>query len=96
MEFTKPVSTSRRITVGILPGWQLYAGEIDSFLGQVLEGILAACDRLDINVLVACGVGDIRQFGLGRPAWPLIHEEMDFVDPDFVGRGLGIGALAAG
>lgn len=79
MNSMRSITPSKRITIGVLPGWQLYAGEIDSFLGQVLEGILAACEKLDVNVLVACGVGDVRQFGLGRPAWPLVHQEMDFV-----------------
>ena len=62
-----------RPTIGVLAGWQVYAGTPDSFLGHVLRGIQAAAHDRNCNLLMACGIDS------GQPAWPLISPEVAFV-----------------
>jgi len=67
-----------RSTIGVLAGWQLYAGTIHTLLSPILQGIYtAACER-DCNVLMACGV--VSSFAPEtRVAWPFLSPEVDFV-----------------
>ena len=66
-------SSANRPTIGVLAGWEVYAGTIDSFLGRVFRGIQAAAQDLDCNLLLACGIDS------GKPAWPLNSPDVDFV-----------------
>lgn len=68
-----------RPTIGVLAGWQVHAGTPDSFLHQVFRGIHAAARDTDCNLLLAYSIGSPRGLDLGRPAWPLLTEEADFV-----------------
>lgn len=68
-----------RPTIGVLAGWQAFAGTLDSFLGPVFAGIQSAARDLSCNLLFACGVGGLRETVLGRPAWPILFPEVDFV-----------------
>jgi len=67
-----------RLTIGVLAGWHAYEGTLHSFLGQVFRGVQAAARERDCNLLLACGVGSGKP-GQGRPAWPLLSPEVDFV-----------------
>src|SRR6266508_1372148 len=62
-----------RPTIGVLAGWQVFTGTPDSFLGHVFRGIQAAAHDRNCNLLMACGIDS------GRPAWPLLSHEVDFV-----------------
>src|SRR5689334_13553358 len=62
-----------RPTIGVLAGWPVFTGIPDSFLGNVFRGIQAAARDRNCNVLMACGIDS------GRPAWPLLSPEVDFV-----------------
>ncbi|MBN1873114.1 MAG: substrate-binding domain-containing protein [Anaerolineae bacterium] len=68
-----------RPTIGVLAGWQVHAGTPDSFLHQIYRGVDAAARDNDCNVLMAYGIGSPRNITLGRPAWPLLIPEADFV-----------------
>lgn len=69
-----------RLTIGVLSGWQAYSATIDSFLHQVFLGIHSALQDQDCNLLLAYGIGfgSPRDFGPGRPAWPLLVDTADF------------------
>ena len=62
-----------RPTIGVLAGWPVFTGTPDSFLGHVFRGIQAAAHDRDCNLLMACGIDS------GRPAWPLLSPNVDFV-----------------
>jgi signal transduction histidine kinase/DNA-binding LacI/PurR family transcriptional regulator/CheY-like chemotaxis protein len=62
-----------RPTIGVLAGWPVFTGIPDSFLGNVFRGIQAAARDRNCNLLMACGIDS------GRPAWPLLSPEVDFV-----------------
>ncbi|MFN2236313.1 MAG: substrate-binding domain-containing protein [Anaerolineales bacterium] len=64
---------AKRPTIGVLAGWEVFAGTIDSFLGRVFRGIQAAAQDQDCNLLLACGIIP------GKPAWPMVSPEVDFV-----------------
>ena len=64
---------STRPTIGVLAGWPVFTGTPDSFLGHVFRGIQAAAHDRNCNLLMACGIDP------GRPAWPLLSPEVDFV-----------------
>ncbi len=68
-----------RPTIGVLAGWQVHAGTPDSFLHEVFRGIQAAAQDQGCNLLLAYGIGAPRGVGLGRPSWPLLADEVDFV-----------------
>ena len=68
-----------RTTIGVLPGWQAYTGTLDSFLAAVFHGIRKAAVEWDCNLMFACGIGAQRSIDLGKPAWPVIVPEVDFV-----------------
>ncbi len=67
-----------RPTIGVLVGWHVYEGTLHSFLDQMFCGIQAAARERDCNLLLACGVGT-GEMGVGRPAWPILSSETDFV-----------------
>jgi len=69
MQRNKPL----RPTIGVLAGWPVFTGTPDSFLGNVFRGIQAAARDRNCNLLMACGIDS------GRPAWPLLSPEVDFV-----------------
>ena len=56
-----------RPTIGVLAGWRVYTGTLDTFLGPVYQGTRAAAHDMDCNLLLSCSV----DVGLGtpRPAW---------------------------
>ncbi len=60
-------------TIGVLAGWQVFTGTLDSFLGHVFRGIQAAAHDRQCNLLMACGID------AGHPAWPLLFPDVDFV-----------------
>src|SRR4026208_519876 len=67
-----------RPTLGVLAGWAGYTGIPDQFLGHgfrgdVLRAIQSAARDRNCNLLMACGIDS------GRPAWPLLSPEVDFV-----------------
>jgi len=68
-----------RPTIGVLAGWQVFSGTLDNFLEHVFGGIQTAARDLDCNLMLACGVGAIRETVLGRPAWPILFPDVDFV-----------------
>ena len=68
-----------RPTIGVLAGWQAFAGTLDSFLEHVFGGIQTAARDLACNLMLGCGVGALRETTLGRPAWPVLFPEVDFV-----------------
>jgi signal transduction histidine kinase/AraC-like DNA-binding protein/ABC-type sugar transport system substrate-binding protein len=69
----------RRLRIGVLAGWQVYGGTLDTFLSPMFRGILSAGMDRGCDVFLACGVGLPRDVGLGRPAWPVLLPEADFV-----------------
>jgi signal transduction histidine kinase/DNA-binding LacI/PurR family transcriptional regulator/AraC-like DNA-binding protein len=69
MQHNKP----HRPTIGVLAGWPVFTGTPDSFLGHVFRGIQAAAQDRNCNLLMACGIDS------GRPAWPLLSPDVDFV-----------------
>lgn len=68
-----------RPTVGVIAGWQVYGEIMDSFLDHVFQGILASADRNELNLMMACGIGQPYLLDFGRPAWPLYSPNVDFV-----------------
>lgn len=70
----------KRPTIGVLAGWQVYAGTLDSFISNVIRGVQAAARQMDWNLLIGCGV---IQSGLHdssiRPAWPIQAPGVDFI-----------------
>lgn len=68
-----------RPTIGVLAGWQVFSGTMDSFLEHVFRGIRAAARDYHCNLLIACSLGEPRETGLGRPAWPILCPGIDFV-----------------
>ena len=69
----------KRPTIGIIPGWQVHGGILDSFLPEVFRGIQAAVADLGCNMMLAYGIGAPRGMTLGRPAWPLPSPDADFI-----------------
>lgn len=67
----------KRPTIGVLAGWQVYTGTLDTFLGQVLQGIRAAARDAGCDLLLACGVAwpDAPEV---TAAWPLLDPEVDY------------------
>ncbi|MGB8984915.1 MAG: substrate-binding domain-containing protein, partial [Anaerolineales bacterium] len=73
-----PYKNQGRYTIGVLAGWQLYAGTIHTLLSPILQGIYAAAREQDCSVLMACGV--VSSFAPEtRVAWPFLSPEVDFV-----------------
>ncbi|HOU12037.1 MAG TPA: substrate-binding domain-containing protein [Anaerolineae bacterium] len=68
-----------RPTIGVLAGWRVYTGTLDTFLGPVYQGTRAAARDLDCNLLLSCSV----DLGIGqespRPAWAVPSPDVDFI-----------------
>ncbi len=82
MEINKvgsPRTLRNRPTIGVLVGWQVYTGMMDSFLDLVFRGILNSAAERECNVLLACGAGLPYGVSYGKPAWPIISPDNDFV-----------------
>ncbi|HMN58963.1 MAG TPA: hypothetical protein PJ988_01285, partial [Anaerolinea sp.] len=71
--------TDRRLTIGVLTGWQVYAGTLHNFLDYVFRGIKAAAHDLNCNLMIGCGVGRPFPSGPGRPAIPFSAPYGDFI-----------------
>jgi signal transduction histidine kinase/DNA-binding LacI/PurR family transcriptional regulator/DNA-binding response OmpR family regulator len=69
----------KRPTIGVLTGWQVYTGVLDSFLEHVIRGIQSAAFARGCNLLLACGASTAGSFDVGRPGWPIINERVDFL-----------------
>ncbi len=68
-----------RPTIGVLAGWQVYAGTLDTFLGPVYRGIRAAARDLGCNLLLSCSVDPGTGRENRRPAWPVPLPNVDFI-----------------
>ena len=68
-----------RPTIGVLAGWRVYTGTLDTFLGPVYHGTRAAARALDCNLLLACSVDVGIGQGASRPAWPVPLPDVDFI-----------------
>ena len=66
-------------TIGVLTGWQAYAGVIDSFLEHVMRGIQAAASARGCNLLLACGAGTATTFDQYQLGWPVVDPRVDFL-----------------
>ena len=71
----------KRLTIGVLAGWQAYEGTLNSFINPVINGIQMAADQRDCNLLMACGVGHRGDYRVDdvHPAWPVLMRDTDFV-----------------
>ncbi|MBN1811127.1 MAG: substrate-binding domain-containing protein [Anaerolineae bacterium] len=69
----------KRPRIGVLAGWQVYGGTLDTYLNQTFGGILSAATDHECDLMLACGLGSPRDIGEGRPAWPVLLPEADFV-----------------
>jgi diguanylate cyclase (GGDEF)-like protein len=70
----------RRLTIGILPDSHVYNGMYPSwFYAPVIRGAQAAAREQGINLLVACGILHGPKGIRYRMAWPLPHENADFI-----------------
>jgi signal transduction histidine kinase/DNA-binding LacI/PurR family transcriptional regulator/AraC-like DNA-binding protein/DNA-binding LytR/AlgR family response regulator len=67
-----------RPTIGVLAGWQVYAGALDTFLGPVYHGIRAAAQNLGCNLLLSCSIDLGTARGSPRLAWPILAPDTDF------------------
>lgn len=68
-----------RPTIGVLAGWRVYTGTLDTFLGPVYHGTRSAAHDLGCNLLLSCSVDLGIGQGSPRPAWPVPLPEVDFV-----------------
>lgn len=68
-----------RPTVGVLTGWQVYSGILDSFLEHVIRGVQAAASDRECNLLLACGSSPVTAFNQSKPGWPIIDDQIDFL-----------------
>lgn len=73
------VPRRNRPTIGVLAGWQVYSGTIDTFLEHVIRGIQTAAKKRGCNLLLACSASMTGTFFTGRNAWPFVHEQVDFL-----------------
>jgi signal transduction histidine kinase/DNA-binding LacI/PurR family transcriptional regulator/AraC-like DNA-binding protein/response regulator of citrate/malate metabolism len=63
-------------TIGVLAGWNVYGGNLDSYLDPVLRGIQAAAAQQGCNLLLACGMSTQSTI---QPAWPEWRPDVDFL-----------------
>jgi PAS domain S-box-containing protein len=57
-----------RPTLGVLYGWQIYVGETDLYLEELVKSLTAAARRKEVNLLTAVAVG--ARARVACPAWP--------------------------
>jgi len=76
-----PDARSRRLTIGVLAGWQIYwTARPLSYLNPIFRGICQAATDLGCNLLLGCGLGPTASASDPmRPAWPVLSSETDFV-----------------
>ncbi len=69
----------RRPTIGVLAGWRVYTGTLDTFLGPVYQGTRSAAQDLECNLMLSCSV----DLGIAqespRPAWAVPLPDVDFI-----------------
>lgn len=74
-----PTFLRTRPTIGVLAGQPVYAARLSQYLGRVYQGIAAAAEQHQCNVLFSCGISSS---GAGyttfRSAWPIRSTESDF------------------
>lgn len=76
----RPNHRRRRITVGVLAGWQLYEGaSVHPYLESIYSGIRATAREQGCNLLLACGLGPETGPDTFSPAWPTLSGDADFV-----------------
>ncbi len=68
-----------RPTIGVLAGWRVYTGTLDTFLGPVYQGTRAAARDLGCNLLLSCSVDVGIGQGAPRPAWAVPMPDVDFI-----------------
>ncbi len=68
-----------RPTIGVLAGWHVYPGFIDSFLENVFHGILSAAQDQECNLILGCGIGVNFPISQQRPAWPVLLPNCEFI-----------------
>ena len=68
-----------RPTIGVLAGWRVYTGTLDTFLGPVYQGTRAAAHDLRCNLLLSCSVDVGIGQGAPRPAWAVPLPDVDFI-----------------
>ena len=69
-----------RPTIGFLSTWSVYEGTtIDSYTHTLLQGIYAAVNEHDCNLLAGCGIALPGSPRGSRTAWPVPGERADFV-----------------
>ena len=69
----------QRPTIGVLAGWRVYTGTLDTFLGPVYQGARAAAHDLGCNLLLSCSVDTGIGQGAPRPAWAVPLPDVDFI-----------------
>jgi len=75
---TQPYKHNRP-TIGVLAGWRVYTGTLDTFLGPVYQGTRAAARDLGCNLLLSCSVDVGIGQGAPRPAWAVPLPDVDFI-----------------
>lgn len=78
MKRTQPYKHNRP-TIGVLAGWRVYTGTLDTFLGPVYQGTRAAAHDLGCNLLLSCSVDVGIGQGAPRPAWTVPLPDVDFI-----------------
>lgn len=68
-------------TIGVLAGWQFYRTATNlSYLLPIYRGMSHAAQKLNCNLLLACGIGpSASPSDPYRPAWPVAANDQDFV-----------------
>ncbi len=76
-----PSKKTKRLTIGILPGWPASEGSTpDRYLTAVFSGIQAKASARGCNLLLAWGVGRVAESSDDvHPAWPVSTPDSDFV-----------------
>ncbi len=71
-------AAQKRPTIGVLAGRQVYDRTTrGNFVGLLLDGVCAAVNDRQCNLLLACGMES--SSASVRPAWPVPSENVDFV-----------------
>ncbi|HNT75494.1 MAG TPA: substrate-binding domain-containing protein [Anaerolineae bacterium] len=68
-----------RPTLGVLAGWRVYTGTLDTFLGPVYNGTCAAAHARGCNLLLSCSVDAGIGQGNPRQAWAVPLPDIDFI-----------------
>jgi signal transduction histidine kinase/DNA-binding LacI/PurR family transcriptional regulator/AraC-like DNA-binding protein len=76
-DYSKSYS-KQRLTIGVLPGWQVYWETLHPFFEPLLRGIHRATQELDCNLLLSCGIYRLGDEGR-YPALPIRSPELDFL-----------------